>query len=64
MKVKVIGEIQGKSEYGYIGKIPRGFYEVTIDGLVFLKGVINKWTLFMKNFQQAIQEKTIKIIEE
>ena len=64
MKVKVIGEIQGKNEYGYIGNIPRGIYEVNTDGLVFLKGVVNKWTLFMKNFQQAIQEKTVEIIEE
>lgn len=63
MKVKVIGNVDGKNKYGYVGNIPRGEYDVTIDGMVTLKGIINVWTLFLTVFQKAVQEKIIEIIE-
>jgi len=62
MIVKVVGNVEAKNEYGYVGAIPRGEYEVTVSGLVFLKGTINKWTLFLSTFQKAVEENKIKII--
>jgi predicted transcriptional regulator len=62
MIVKVVGDVEAKNEYGYVGAIPRGEYEVTVSGLVFFKGTINKWTLFLSTFQKAVEENKIKII--
>lgn len=64
MVVKVIGEVEAKNEYGYVGAIPRGEYDVTVSGLVFLKGTINKWTLFLSVFQKAVEEKKIEVLRD
>jgi predicted transcriptional regulator len=62
MRVKVVSDVEAKNEYGYVGAIPRGEYEVTVDGMVFLKGIINKWTLFLTVFQKAVEENKIEVI--
>jgi len=38
MIVKVVGNVEAKNEYGYVGAIPSGEYEVTVDGMVFFEG--------------------------
>jgi hypothetical protein len=38
MIVKVVGDVEAKNEYGYVGAIPSGEYEVTVDGMVFFEG--------------------------
>ena len=40
MIVKVVGNVEAKNEYGYVGAIPRGEYEVTVDGMVFFWRVL------------------------
>ena len=64
MKVRVIGEIEAKNDYGKFHEIPRGIYNVSLNGVVFLNNLSNRWTLFLTNFQNAIKNQTIQIIEE
>ncbi len=64
IKVKVVGEVKAKDDFGYIMNIPPKTYDAVIDGVVRLQGPVRLWTLFLKNFQEAVEEKKIEILEE
>lgn len=64
LKIKVVGEVKARGDFGNISNIPQKTYDAYIDGVVRLQGTIRLWTLFLKNFQEAIEEKKIEIIEE